>query len=826
MALRIKWNKYETALLIDTFWKIEKEPDKRHPLIRDLSSDLRTMAKNEGIEIDDVFRNINGISMQLSPIGHAFFPERPSLTTSVLFEEMVQLYKTNREEYDKVLQEARKKVGKGKEATLENMNKQGFFKWLENCNGTKYSSENIVEALEQASSYCIEHRFLSESVWNAKDSKKITLAMNKLVCQKSYRIIHRSQMGMLEKAIHLYKDYLEENKALSQKITSGNVISVDIKPSDINESPMMGREIAGNETTYCIGKDKEEYYRWLIDEKGVQEPTGKSYVSAIKISEEFAKEHISPDLKLFMGTESEVRDTAKALFANNDFISFNEEKHNRFVISLRLFLEFMNVEVGENENASSVSMQYNIDFFNEQCDSDLSGVLSEKFPYGFNINSPIELMKIRKHYNNKVGRELECEDTELVNTIRKCGFEFGGKIYIINASAIRKIIETIRPLIEEKATIFYYEQIFIKNEDWLFEEHIISPDMLKAVMEKLMPSYQHRPNFFIARTKRYTEQEALYEDVLRVWGSSVLRTFGEIQELLVFVPLEKIKYVMAAKGVFVWNSFETYTRRDLFIIDNETRDAIVDTAGRLCDEKGCAAFDELPLTEVKNENFELSETALYDIVFSFMEKDFSRNSKAVTKKGMKIDTSMSIREYCRSRSTCTMSELEQVMKDVAGEVRYPVVIEAANSVMIRIDQDTLVSDQMVRFDTERIDVALNDMMDGDFVGLKEITAFGLLPECGYQWNLFVLESFCRRFSKQFRYECITPNSKNAGAIIRKEVQETYHEIMARAIAKSSTELIEKKVYDFLISAGYMIKRQYNDMAGLIERATSLREGRI
>ena len=29
MAVRIKWDEYETALLIDTFWKIEIEPENK-----------------------------------------------------------------------------------------------------------------------------------------------------------------------------------------------------------------------------------------------------------------------------------------------------------------------------------------------------------------------------------------------------------------------------------------------------------------------------------------------------------------------------------------------------------------------------------------------------------------------------------------------------------------------------------------------------------------------------------------------------------------------------------------------------------------------------
>ena len=37
MAVRIVWDEYETALLIDTFWKIEKDPNQKQVLIKGLS---------------------------------------------------------------------------------------------------------------------------------------------------------------------------------------------------------------------------------------------------------------------------------------------------------------------------------------------------------------------------------------------------------------------------------------------------------------------------------------------------------------------------------------------------------------------------------------------------------------------------------------------------------------------------------------------------------------------------------------------------------------------------------------------------------------------
>ena len=54
MAIRIKWDKYETALLIDLFWRIKAHPEQRGELISNLSQILRKNAINNGYIIDDL----------------------------------------------------------------------------------------------------------------------------------------------------------------------------------------------------------------------------------------------------------------------------------------------------------------------------------------------------------------------------------------------------------------------------------------------------------------------------------------------------------------------------------------------------------------------------------------------------------------------------------------------------------------------------------------------------------------------------------------------------------------------------------------------------
>ena len=88
------WDKYEAALLVEAYWKIQEDHSQKKSIVSVLSSSLRARA---GFEIDDTFRNENGINMRLGEIDYLFSAGKRGLkNTSDLFREIVSLYKKKR----------------------------------------------------------------------------------------------------------------------------------------------------------------------------------------------------------------------------------------------------------------------------------------------------------------------------------------------------------------------------------------------------------------------------------------------------------------------------------------------------------------------------------------------------------------------------------------------------------------------------------------------------------------------------------------------------------------------------------------------------------
>lgn len=113
MARQLPWNRYEVALLLDAYLRIQEEPQKEKDILADLSKNLRKRAIHLGYTIDAGFRNENGMSLQyqrmkilMTNSAHGF--DGP---ISRCFHEVVDIYKKDRDWYQMILNKARKEAG-------------------------------------------------------------------------------------------------------------------------------------------------------------------------------------------------------------------------------------------------------------------------------------------------------------------------------------------------------------------------------------------------------------------------------------------------------------------------------------------------------------------------------------------------------------------------------------------------------------------------------------------------------------------------------------------------------------------------------------------
>ena len=453
----------------------------------------------------------------------------------------------------------------------------------------------------------------------------------------------------------------------------------------------------------------------------------------------------------------------------------------------------------------------------------VTNVLIAHFSNGYRLNSPIEMMRFRSFAAEDLGGELTLSDEELKSYISACGTTYDSKVYVVSAEAKEQIKQLAEEYFADGAQAIFFAEFYAKNENWLFEASVVSEDMLVSLLRRLFPTLRFTQTYF-----GYTDSPVfatLESEILRVWGDDVLLTYEQLAKRLQYIPIDRIKHALGQNGDFIWNSLETFSHVSRIKITDEEREAIREAAKQGCNARGYASITELPFGEIEERNYGLSVTAVQNAIYHICLSDkFDKKGKIITRKGDTLDALTIMKDYCRNIDKCSLNDLLNFEKELTGEV-HQIAVEAGYTVLVRIDKDTYLADRYVHFNADLIDDAIEVFVKGNYLPLKSFTTFGAFPDCGQTWNLFLLESYCRRFSKKFRFDTPSVNSRNAGAVIRKSYGMNYTEIMTDAVANAGIPLNDLAVEKFLYKNGYIGRSTTAKVGEIIDKAKTIRERR-
>ena len=465
--------------------------------------------------------------------------------------------------------------------------------------------------------------------------------------------------------------------------------------------------------------------------------------------------------------------------------------------------------------------------FNRKFAEKVKKILSIHYAYGFRIDS-IELKRFRRFFSNEFRENNSCPDDELVEHISRCGRLFDGKVFIVTSQTKKKIRNTIEKHFANGAKTIFYAEFYSKNEKWLFDSSVISSEMLMEMLPEMFPDLFFKKNYFgcICYGKTST---VVKSEILRVWGDDTLMTYEQLTSRLPYIPLETIKETLSKNTDFIWNSENTYSLVEKIVLTDEEQNAIREAARMACNMSGYVTATDLPLEEVEERNNELSKAAICDAVFRICLSDgFDKNGRIIFHKGGESNIQMVLKALYRTLDNCSLDDLKKLEMELTGEPQPQSLyhLEAAVAVMIRVDKDTFVSEKHVDFSVDVIDEVIAEFVSGEYLPLKAFTTFAAFPHCKQVWNLFLLESYCRRFSKQFHFETLNANSRNVGTIVRKShraLYKSYTEIMVDAVAKSDVALETDLLDEFLLSSGFTGRRGNAKIGEIIEKVKILRE---
>lgn len=736
-----------------------------------------------------------------------------------------------------------------------------FLDWLSKGHSKKYPPAILINCLDSISEYALRKKICSVDIWSLSQHSIFRPVYNRILKDKLLRITNRSTYKIFLIAGQLYLKFLKDKpysraRALSNELTpvknATTSISQDttgITLSEKHDDTALIVNFAHPELCAqtrpvnclingrAVVPDKQNWSRLLvaITERFIEE--NNPNLGALDKKPLYGNKVFFMPQKTDLGTCFKLSN-GKWIYTNYNpqaivTIIGNLCRHCGVLLS-DVVISYLpkdahfehSAETSDRVGKDVVPNTSSNTMLEPAFAEMIIEVMSTHFSNGFRIDSPIELLRFRRFAAEDFGNEILITDEELIKSISSCGIFFNGKVYVIGNEIESRIRNNIDLAVSSDVEIIFYSSFYSQHEEWLLAGGVISEEMLKEILVKMYPKYVHKTKYFSPNAGNGTELSKIKREILRVWGSDVMLNYEQLSERLPYIPLDKIKYVLAQNGDFIWNATGVYTHVSKVDVTDEECVAITNYVEVACQRDGYVSLSDVPLEEIAERNYELTFTAIHNAVFEIVLSDkYDRRGKIITRKGDTLDALTIMKEYCRKLDKCSLQELLDFERELTGESHRWIPMEAGYSVMVRADEDSYIAEKYVHFDVVEIDSALDLFVSGEYLPLKSITTFAAFPHCGQPWNLFLLESYCRRFSDRFRFEVLAVNSKNAGAIVRKSCRLSYTQIMADAVAKSDIPLEKTVIEGFLCSNGYIGRRSYSKTDELIEQAKAIRERR-
>lgn len=456
---------------------------------------------------------------------------------------------------------------------------------------------------------------------------------------------------------------------------------------------------------------------------------------------------------------------------------------------------------------------------NPTLNSKLAEILGANFPQG-----------IRPKYRNDIQKFLRAaeglipEGTDIPELILSLGVDCGERVYVLTEALRQKIDTIVQQLSKEGHQLVYYSELFNRSRTELNQLGIYSAPVLQKLIEAAKPWLSGAPYYYMTFQKGLTVEQVVRE----AFGDEPVLTTDQLKERLPYIPFEKkVLKTLQTSPDFIRVTPELYALCSRVEFAPDERDENFKIIEKEIRENGYCPIVNLNVEKSLDLNPLLSESALRQYFYlKFASIKYDKKGNIITKKGVELNTQQIFSNFCLARREVTLDELLEKEEEIYEGRRY-YILSVALDLMIRVDEDHFVSDSSIRFNTEAADRAIELFMRGNYMPVQEVTSFSSFPYIpGYPWNWFLLESYCRRFSPNFTYMSLAPNSSNVGAIVRKSARmKTFLDVMAEAAADSPLEELDTNTVGEYMFENHYIAQRTKTMESVAKKAILIREDR-
>lgn len=835
MALRIPWDIEEAVLMLDMLLKSIDGKLTRKEAIRQVSEKLRRRAVNRGITIDDIFRNENGITFQMSALEVAYTGIKTKLKQPTkLFVETVNLYRNHRELYEEILKEA--------ENVVEPKSVQDEFCSYLSMQMPTFQLSDAYLMLSDIESFCLERKILQNKLFETTDLEAIKRVVQTVDSNRVFRFTYKQNLKKMSTVIHAYYAFLKSYKPDEEKevkpIIQDAIPSLpdadSMKQKDDAVGPQAISVPVAERTKLTDQEEKQKFNDWMLS-SGMSKATITSYMSSFGQCVKSVANYKLCETSLWnVANAEDASHIYDQLFGISEFYEYNKQQHNRFSAAFRKFIEYRSGGSPASLKPSQPT-QFAVEKKptrrkeNDPVLIRYKELLDKFFQKGFRMESSLDMKKLRRFYQDQYGTELSDEDALVCQDISSVTILHEGKAYLPDSMLSQEKKEKLLQYIEDKfvsgCDAIYYSALFSEFEEAFQGERIYTPEMLKTYL-----SYINKGNYVLQRSylaKDYTVQMNPEDDIREYLKEAAGPV--EVERLaaeLSYIPEQKIKFALSTNNDFIWNATGEYFYEDCVHFSNSELEWISQFILDGIEERDFVTGNELVeaveahFPDIKEMYQWITPVGMRNVIGYKLNDRFSFNGNIISKYGEDLSMAEVYAKYCRKHSRFTLDELNVLKQELGSTIYFDEIY--ANS--LRISQNEFVSQDMAQFDVEATDEAIGRICTGQYMSLQEIRDFGTFPYAGYPWNEYLLEHFVANYSQKFMLLYIGFSANVcAGAIVKQASScKDFNDLLVDILANSNIVLDEDSALEYLRQQGYIARRRYSDIGRIVTEAKVVR----
>ena len=293
MAQRVPWDMSEAVIMLNALIAAREGRMSRKDAIVAVSSELRSRAKRNGIKVDDIFRNVNGITLQMSTMEYILTDGEKGMKKSSmpkLFQEAVAMYRSERATYEKTLREARNVPD------TQPIQDQ-YFAWLE----TQVSPAQLLELnmiYIDIEDFCLKRSVIKKKLFSLTNLADIRKVMNTVDFNKVFRFTYKKKLSKMSSAMRFYYRFVKEHPELLTQATpiksTQNATPMETKPVEPSPELVEYRETSAPSTVgtaaykidftniQSLAFTQPTEYSYFEEEQGKVNSWTRLYVQVVK----------------------------------------------------------------------------------------------------------------------------------------------------------------------------------------------------------------------------------------------------------------------------------------------------------------------------------------------------------------------------------------------------------------------------------------------------------------------------------------------------------------------------------------------------------------